>query len=74
MTEGLPNYGPIVLPLTPFNQVDEDGNLEYEAEFEIDPSESDILQKRTIVLHGMSVNGQYIPTLPVACGQIELDR
>jgi hypothetical protein len=28
------------------------------------------LNKRAIVLHGMTVNGEYIATLPVACGEV----
>jgi hypothetical protein len=29
------------------------------------------LQNRAIVLHGLTVNGTYMVTLPVACGQIQ---
>lgn len=29
------------------------------------------LEKRVIVLHGENVEGEYVPTLPVACGTIE---
>jgi len=29
------------------------------------------LEKRAIVLHGENVDGDYVPTLPVACGTIE---
>ena len=68
--EGVPSYGPIMLPLTPFNLVDADGELEYQATFSVDPDSLAPLHKRTIVLHGMTVNGQYIPSLPVACGEI----
>jgi len=68
--EGLPFYGPIVLPLTPFDLVGSDGELRYEARFTINPGAVQPLQKRTIVLHGMMVNGRYIGSLPVACGQV----
>ncbi len=71
--EGLPDYGPIVLPLTPFNLVDVDGSLKYEASFIVDPSTLEPLFNRAIVLHGMTVNGTYIPSLPIACGEISLD-
>ena len=71
--EGLPFYGPIVLPLTPFDLVEADGELEYKAKFSINPASIQPLDKRTIVLHGMTVNGEYIASLPVACGVIELD-
>lgn len=72
--EGLPFYGPIVLPLTPFNTVNENGELRYEASFTINPGSVQPLHKRTIVLHGMTVNGAYIPSLPIACGQISIDN
>lgn len=71
--EGLPSYGPIILPLNPFNLVDHNGNLSYELEVSIKPADLRPLHKRTIVLHGMSINGEYIASLPVACGEIRLD-
>jgi len=71
--EGFPFYGPIVLPLTPFDLVERDGELEYEAKFSINPESIQPLDKRTIVLHGMTVNGVYIASLPIACGIIELE-
>jgi len=71
--EGLPFYGPIVLPLTPFDLVSANGELRYEAKFSINPSSVQPISKRTIVLHGMTVNGTYIPSLPIACGTVEID-
>jgi len=71
--EGLPFYGPIVLPLTPFDLVNANGELRYEAKFSINPASVQPIAKRTIVLHGMTVNGTYIPSLPVACGTVEID-
>ncbi|MDH5231289.1 MAG: hypothetical protein OEY38_14590 [Gammaproteobacteria bacterium] len=71
VTEGLPNYGPIVLPLTPFDLVDDEGNLYYRTSISIDPSQLQALHNRAIVMHGMSVNGTYIPSLPIACGQLK---
>jgi len=71
--EGFPFYGPIVLPLTPFDLVERNGELEYEAKFSVNPDSIQSLDKRTIVLHGMTVNGEYIASLPIACGVIELD-
>jgi len=69
--EGLPSYGPVILPLVPFDTANESGNLNYKAEFTINPDTIKDLDKRTIVLHGMTVNGTYIASLPVACAQIE---
>jgi hypothetical protein len=71
--EGLPDYGPIILPLVPFDLVDDFGNLEYEATFTINPGTMQPLHKRVVVMHGMTINGNggYVPSLPIACGQIE---
>lgn len=68
--EGFPYYGPVVLPLMPFSLVDADGELSYWASFTIRPEKLRPLRKRTIVLHGMSVDGAYVPSVPVACGEI----
>ncbi len=69
--EGLPFYGPIVLPLNPFDLVGDKGKLRYKASYTINPASIQPLQNRTIVLHGMTVNGVYVPSLPIACGQIK---
>lgn len=47
------------------------GEVEFEEEGQV-ISYADLkpLQNRAIVLHGMTVNGEYVATLPVACGQI----
>jgi len=71
--EGAPFYGPIVLPLVPFDLVDESGNLEYEIKLTFNPQSLGDLSNRTVVMHGMTVNGTYVPSLPVACGQLELE-
>ena len=71
--EAVPAFGPILLPLVPFDLVDDRGELEYRASFTINPDSLQPLHKRAVVLHGMTVNGQYIPSLPVACGEIRLD-
>jgi len=71
--EGFPFYGPIVLPLNPFDLVEGDGELRYKASFTINPASIQPLGKRTIVLHGMTVNGEYIASLPIACGQIDIE-
>lgn len=68
--EGLPWYGPVLLPLAPFNLVDGAGELSYTAMFTIRPESLRPLHKRTIVLHGLAVNGGYVPSVPVACGEI----
>lgn len=72
--EGVPFYGGVLRPLTPFPTAAADETVTYEMTF----SGSDLdalrplntLQNRAIVLHGMNVDGTYVPSLPVACGQI----
>jgi len=71
--EGLPFYGPIVLPLGPFDTVNSKGKLKYKEVFEIDSEFLEVLENRTIILHGGTVDGIYIPSLPIACGEIHLD-
>ncbi len=86
LVEGLPSYGPVLLelyvPIDEFPEADAEGNIHYtrtfnlgEIEFEeegevIDYKDLKPLQNRAIVLHGLTVNGTYVPTMPVACGQI----
>ena len=67
--ESVPAYGPVILDLAPTPTADASGKVMYTRTFEIS---RDLLplQNRAIVLHGLTVNGTYIPTLPVACGQI----
>ena len=72
ISEGVPAFGPIILPLVPFNLVDNAGHLQYNATFTIKPSALQPMHKRAVVLHGMTVNGEYIPSLPIACGEITL--
>jgi hypothetical protein len=67
--EGLPFYGAVLLPLEPFPTAP-DGTIDYTRTFEVS---ADLLplQNNVIVLHGMTVDGEYWPTLPVACGEIK---
>lgn len=72
VTEGVPSFGPIILPLMPFNLVDDNGNLSYTANFPVRLGDLQPLHKRAVVIHGLTVNGSYIPSLPVACGELEV--
>ncbi len=90
LVEGLPSYGPVLLelyvPVDEFPVADENGVLVYERTFTLGETEFteegelitesalSPLQNRTIVLHGMTVDGEYIATLPVACGQIKVSQ
>lgn len=66
--EGLPFYGPVMLDLLPFTTTD--GSLDIVQTFAVDAQALGPLQNRTIVLHGLTVNGVYNLSLPVACGVI----
>ncbi len=85
--EGAPFYGPVLLelyvPIDEFPVADANGVLSFERTFTLGETEFteegevisrsalSPLQNRAIVLHGMTVNGEYVATLPVACGQIQ---
>lgn len=87
LVEGLPSYGGVLLelyvPIDKFPVADANGVLTFERTFTLGETEfaeegelisaSNLspLQNRTIVLHGMTVDGEYVATLPVACGQIK---
>ena len=79
-TEGLPFFGPVLRGLTlqgstTYPMADSHGKVLYGATF----SGAELaalrladfpLENRVVVLHGMTVNGAYSPSLPVACGEI----
>lgn len=69
--EGVPDYGPVMVSLTPF-QTPSGSRYEYEATFAnqgaLEP------ERRAIVVHGAFVNGAYDASLPVACGTVERVR
>jgi hypothetical protein len=69
--EGAPDYGPVMVPLTPF-PAPEGSTYHYEQTFEnqgdLEPA------RRAIVVHGAFVDGTYEGSLPVACGTIDRVR
>lgn len=68
LEEGELTYGPILLPLKPFPTTTETGVVRYSETLDADMLAP--IENREIVLHGATVNGEYWPTLPVACGDI----
>lgn len=71
LAEGLPFYGSVLLSLEPF-PVAPDGTINYTRTFNIGDKVGLLpLQNDVIVLHGMTVDGEYVATLPVACGAIQ---
>ncbi|CAL67028.1 hypothetical protein [Christiangramia forsetii] len=76
--EGAPFYGPIQLTLNyaddSFPMSDANGKFEYERVFMLSGETRgliDPLQRKAVVVHGRMVDGEYVATLPVACGQLE---
>ena len=70
--EGLPFYGPVLLPLSPFSTAP-GGMIDFQQTYSLNSSLGP-LQNRSIVLHGLNVNGGYVGSMPVACGQIMSDQ
>ncbi len=68
--EGKPFYGGVLLPLNPFPQPS-DETFYFQETYTLEDASVTPLQNTTIVLHGMTVDGTYVTTLPVACGQIQ---
>jgi hypothetical protein len=67
--EGLPFYGPVLLALEPYPTASAHGNVSYHRSFTVSGDLTD-LRDEVVVLHGMSLGGVYVPSLPVACGEI----
>jgi hypothetical protein len=68
--EGLPFYGPVIVPLEPYPTANASGNVHYEQTLIVSTSTVGSLETRVIVLHGMTHEGLYDAPLPVACGRI----
>jgi hypothetical protein len=72
--DGLPFYGPVQLNLTPFpTPTNSAGSIQYHGSFAtgglaFNPAD---LELKTMVLHGDFVAGEFVPSLPVACGVVE---
>jgi hypothetical protein len=71
VAEGQVTYGPILLPLEPFPTANDQGEVHFERTFKVNRGQLAPLTNRHIVLHGAVADGQYWPSLPAACGQIE---
>jgi len=78
--EGLPFFGPVLRGLTLqgltiYPTADRHGRVLYRATFSgTELAQLELtkfpLENRVVVLHGMTINGAYVPSLPVACGEI----
>ena len=74
LTEGAPYYGGVLLPLDysdgTFPTANTSGNYQYTRTFDVSGMDLPDLEHLSVVAHGKIVDGTYVPTLPVACGQI----
>jgi hypothetical protein len=65
--EGLPDYGGVLVnfgaPLA-----NADGTFTLDATLQVDPNID--LNSRALVIHGLTVDGAYNASMPVACGQV----
>ncbi|MBE0535920.1 MAG: superoxide dismutase family protein [Phycisphaerae bacterium] len=52
-------------------RVNEQGELKVQETIQVDASELEPLDMRLVVIHGMTANGSYDESVPVACGRIE---
>ncbi len=71
LMEGQPAYGPVQLPFEPFPTADANGIVFFVERYRVSDAITP-LQNMAVVLHGMTVNGTYEATLPVACGQVQM--
>lgn len=80
LEDGAPFYGPVQISLTneagEFPSADASGMVEYHRTFtlgsdgNISKDELGPLENRAVVVHGMTVEGDYIATLPIGCAEI----
>jgi hypothetical protein len=70
LAEGLPFYGPVLLDLAPFSNAP-DGIIKYMQTLDMTTNLKP-MQNNVVVVHGLTVNGEYNVTLPVACGEIRV--
>ncbi|WP_225753934.1 hypothetical protein [Actinotalea sp. Marseille-Q4924] len=69
LVEGLPYYGGVLVDLAPYTTAPQ-GHINYHRTFEVTGDVADLTDE-AIVVHGAFVDGQYVASLPVACGTID---
>ena len=74
LEEGLPIYGQVMLDLAPGSEVGDDGTATFNQTFDLADVDREFtaenLPAHVVILHGMTVEGEYDPFLPVACAAI----
>lgn len=73
LEEGVPYYGGVKLALNnedgSFPTANAAGFYTYQRTFDID-ADSFSWEDLSVVVHGLNVNGTYVPSMPTACGQV----
>lgn len=69
LAEGLPYYGGVLVDLAPYTTAPQ-GHISYHSTFETTGDTADLADE-AIVVHGAFVGGQYVASLPVACGTVD---
>lgn len=74
LTEGLPFYGDIQLPLNyesgAFPTADSNGLYTYQRTFDLNSIDLPSWDNLSVVVHGRKVGQEYRETLPVSCGEV----
>lgn len=79
--EGESSYGPVRISLEPFPSAGDEGRIAFQVSYGIEPNEIGQtvprdqvtnLSTAAIVLHGLTVEGAYRGSVPVACGELSL--
>lgn len=74
LEEGVPFYGPVLLPLrTPrnlFPKASQRGSYVSQRVYDMTTGSLPSPESLAVVIHGRMVDGEYMPSLPVACGEV----
>lgn len=74
LEEGLPYYGNVLLALEQedgtFPTADASGSYIYHRTFNVAGLNLPALEKTAVVAHGLEIGGTYMPSIPVACGDV----
>jgi hypothetical protein len=68
VAEGIPDYGAVIINLGNFTAPT--GSIDETLTFTDFTASVLPLDRRAIVLHGMTANGVYDPSIPIVCGQL----
>jgi hypothetical protein len=67
LAEGEPSYGPVRVEFAPPPPVDSSGTMTFRGQLRVEDRSIVPVTDGAVVVHGLSVEGEYDPTVPVAC-------